>query len=309
MGKLKEFWRMFTITPNPLTGVLLKTSHTRKYVTFKNTKETFCLTYPQFRVFRENYQYLSKYHVTQLSDEVFQVQDKQSQVTCTSQLLAMIFNLMTEFVVHRENGIYHVKNQTMDLCGSLSILYCIQEIRRGDYEYNYRGKVVLDVGGFEGESAVYFWSLGAKKVIIYEPVPEHLSFINRNISVNHVNAELHNSGIGSKDGTKTIQYSQTDPGFGLIEEGPNSLEIQISDISKVISDSKADIAKFDCEGAEIYLLDVLDQILRKVAYYIIEVHSAQTRQKILEKFKAAGFLLDNERVISVEYSVLSLKRI
>jgi FkbM family methyltransferase len=309
MGKLKAAWRMFTVTPNPLTGILLKMGYGRRNVTFRNVKGTFCLTYPQFRVFRENYHCLPKYQVTQLSDDTFRVEDKHSLVTCPSEILPLIFDLMVEFSINQENGFYHLKNPKMELYGSLSILYCIQEIRRGDYKYDYNGKVVLDVGGFEGESATYFWSLGAKKVIIYEPVPEHLPSINRNITLNHVNAELHNSGIGSKDGTRTIQYSRTNPGFGLLQEGPNNLEIKISDVSKVISKSSADVAKFDCEGAEIYLADVQDQVLRKISYYIIEVHSGQIREKILNKFAAAGFSLEKEVVISSQYSMLKLKRI
>ncbi len=39
---------------------------------------------------------------------------------------------------------------------------------------NISGKTVLDVGGFLGESALFFLSKGAKKVFVVEPIPEML---------------------------------------------------------------------------------------------------------------------------------------
>ncbi len=104
------------------------------------------------------------------------------------------------------------------------MLVCLQELRTGEYECDCRDKVVLDVGGFEGESAVYFWSKGAKKIIIYEPVAAHVEFIKKNIELNHINAEIHQSGIGNRNGTETIEYNETDPGFGVLSKGPKYLK-------------------------------------------------------------------------------------
>ena len=188
------------------------------------------------------------------------------------------------------------------------MLDCLQELRRGDYEYNYKGKVVLDVGGFEGESAAYFWSKGAKKIIIYEPLEEHVEVIKKNVIQNHIEAEIHQSGIGKQDGTQTIQFSTTNPGFGILSEGPNQIEIKVKDISKVIEESGAEIAKFDCEGAEEFLVTVPTETLRKIAYYIIEVHSPEIRKNILEKFEQAGFTLEGEKSKSTQYSVVALER-
>ena len=74
------------------------------------------------------------------------------------------------------------------------MLVCIQEQMTGEYECDCRGKVVLDVGGFEGESAVYFWQKGAKKIIVYEPLVEHVEYIDRNVKLNRIDAEIHPSG-------------------------------------------------------------------------------------------------------------------
>ncbi len=307
MAKIGVIWRMLTVTRNPLAVLSLKRSKIRRPVTFKN-KSTYCLTYPQYRVFRDNFAFLKKYIVTQLDDDTFRIVDERSDVTSSYAILPMIFDLMAPFAVHQENGLYHLKNSEIELFGSLAILYCIQEIRRGDYVCDCKGKVVLDVGGFEGESAAYFWSKGAKKVIIYEPVGEHIEVIKKNVELNHIDAEIHNSGIGDKDGTKIIHYGEKDPGFGLLDEGPNHIEIKITDVSKVIAESGAEIAKFDCEGAEECLANVPAEILQKVAYYMIEVHSPEIRRIILRKFEQAIFKIDRERAISEQYSILAFKR-
>ena len=308
MGKINVIWQMLTITRNPFTGLYLKISKTRKPVTFRKHKSTYHLTYPQYRIFRENYPFLLKYRITQLTDDTFKIQNQTNEVTCPSELIPMILDLMKDYSIHQENQMFHLKDKKMEVFGSVGMLYCLQEIRRGDYNYEYKDKVVLDVGGFEGESAVYFWSKGAKKVIVYEPVTEHIETIRKNMALNQIEAEIHNSGVGPKNGTKMIQYSRTDPGFGLFEEGKNKVQIRINDISKVIAKSGADIAKFDCEGAEIHLIDVSEEILRKVSYYIIEVHSPEIRQKIVEKFEHAGFELENERIFSEQYAMVYLKK-
>jgi predicted RNA methylase len=94
-----------------------------------------------------------------------------------------MFDLLQDYGIHEEKGIYHLENEKVEMYGSLAMLDCIRELRTGEYEYDYRNKVVLDVGGFEGESAIYFWLRGAKRVIIYEPVNSHVQFINKNVKL------------------------------------------------------------------------------------------------------------------------------
>jgi len=190
------------------------------------------------------------------------------------------------------------------------MLVCLQELRSGEYDCDYHHKVVLDVGGFEGESAVFFWMNGAKKIIIYEPVIEHIRLIEKNIELNKINAEIHPTGIGDKDGTLIIKYNNFDPGFGVQSKGEKSIEIKIKDASKAIEESGAEIAKFDCEGAEESLVHVREDILQKIGYYIIEVHSSKIKTEIIEKFQKSGFILENELVKAKmdHFSVLTFKK-
>ena len=65
---------------------------------------------------------------------------------------------------------YVVKSERISFIGPLESLRAyFSECEKGLYDYDYDGKTVLDIGGFCGESAVFFASRGARKVIIYEP--------------------------------------------------------------------------------------------------------------------------------------------
>jgi FkbM family methyltransferase len=307
MAKISVVWRTLTVTQNPLAGFALKRGRSRKSVSFRNGS-TYCLNWPQFRVFRDNYHFLTMYTVTQTGDNLFKITDDRSEVVCSVALFPLLFDLMQDFAIHQQKDLYYLKNEKQELVGTEAMLVCIQELRTGEYDCDYEGKVVLDVGGFEGESAVYFWGKGAKKVVIYEPVAAHVEAIKKNAALNHIYAEIHSSGIGNHDGTQKIHFNETDPGFGILSKGPKSTEINLTDVSKVIAESEAGIGKFDCEGAEESLVGVPIEILQKIPYYIIEVHSLKIREAILEKFQGAGFTLEKEIPKPGEFSVLIFKR-
>jgi FkbM family methyltransferase len=309
MIKPSIIWRTLTITRNPLAILSLKRGNTRKSVTFRNGL-TFCLTWPQFRSLRDSYRFFAKCSVTQLGDDLFRLQDERSKAVCVSNLVPLFCELMTDFEIRQEGEVFHLRNAKLELVGSLAMLVCIQELRTEEYNCECKGKVILDVGGFEGESAAYFWSKGAKKVIIYEPVSKHLEFIEKNVMLNKVDAEIHATGIGDENGTQIIRYEETDPGFGLYSEGKKRAEIKVTAASNVIAESGADIAKFDCEGAEECLTRVPVETLQKIPLYIIEAHSPDIKVALIEKFLNAGFILQKEiaKPKPCKFSVLFFKK-
>jgi len=264
--------RTMQTTMNPYSCLLLKFSDGRKTVRFKNGS-TMKLTWSQFRTFRDSYSLVQKYRVEQVADEVFRV--------------------------HGDG---------FELVGSMTMLFTVDELSGGEYNWDCKEKVVLDVGGFEGESAVLFSRMGAKKIIIYEPVPAHIGVIKENISLNHVNAEIHNEGVGVSDGVVHVQYRNTDNCFGLHPEGANEMEISVKAVADVILKSGADLAKFDCEGAEESLAHVPAEILRKIGSYIIEVHSQAIKKAIIRKFEDSGFSLVRSNERAGDVAVLSFRR-
>jgi len=307
-AKLAAIWRTLTLTKNPLAGFLLQRSQSRKAVTFRNGS-TFSLTWPQFRYIRDSYKLFARYNISQVDDDLFKLENNEGIIIGDAALMLLISNLTQNYSLKQESeDLYKIWNGYIELIGSRNMLVCIQEQLTGEYECDCRGKVVLDVGGFQGESAVYFWQKGAKKIIIYEPLAENVKYIKRNVELNHVDAEIIQAGIGKEDGTVTIHFDRVDPGFGFHSQGSKMVEIQVVDVSKVIEKSGADVGKFDCESAEQYLVDVSPSILRKIPYYIIEVHSPQIRQDVLHKFEGIGYFLKKEFSKHSGFSVLILQK-
>ncbi|MFA7398794.1 MAG: FkbM family methyltransferase [Candidatus Bathyarchaeia archaeon] len=275
MVTIQGLIRTFKVAKNPHALIKAKITHKKVNITLFTGKQ-FNLSFAQFRFLRDNYELVKKYHVEQVN-----------------------------------GGIYKYHLGTSEIVGSPEVLLIVEEILSGIYDYDFKNKIVLDIGGFEGESAVFFWSLGAKKVIIYEPVLNHKNLIEENIRLNNINAEVHVEGIGEKDNEIKVYYENTDNCFGLQEKqqiSANQMVIKIRDITTVLSESNADVAKIDCEGAEISLTKVPREVLRKVEYYIIEVHSPEIKQALVQKFSDTGYLLAKDIELCEMISLLHFKR-
>lgn len=194
-------------------------------------------------------------------------------------------------VLERTDSLFLIKKGGLKVMGPLELMGYVGEPFEEMYGCEYRNKTVLDVGGFIGETAVQFLMWGAKRVVVYEPVQSHHQFIKMNVALNDFESkvEVHEEGIGDHDGFETIHYDSLNTSFGLRNEGANEMTIRVRDVRSVIQESHADIAKFDCEGAEASLIQVPNSILQLIDSYIIEVHSDEVRIGLLAKFNDAGF--------------------
>lgn len=162
--------------------------------------------------------------------------------------------------------------------------------------YNLDNKVVLDIGGFVGDSAILFAKVGnVKKVIVYEPLKENITFIKKNIKVNNLQHKiiLNEFGVGEKTETKIIESSNSPGslGFGLkgnkyiVKLNLRSWEIVLQDAIK----NKVYLAKVDCEGAEQYLTNVNKTLISKIPIWIIETHNLKIQSNVLKYFKDLKF--------------------
>ena len=106
-----------------------------------------------------------------------------------------------------------------------------------------KGKIVLDIGADVGSTADYFLRNGAKEVIAVEGNRELYAQLEENSKIV--------SGI--KPVYKLLCC------YGGFEE--------------LIEKYKPDIVKIDCEGMELHLINVNNDILRTVKEYMVEVHS------------------------------------
>lgn len=297
MVNIDGILKTLKVTSSPKV-LLLKARRKQGLVAFKNGAKL-NLSWSEFLMLRDLYGHWSKdFKVEKVSDNLFKFIGP-FEFTGTLELARSIFGLTNKYGYSiKETGrdLYNVSKDKVTLTGSSVMVHFIKELTEGIYKCDCTGKTVLDVGGFEGETAAYFYSLGAKKVIVYEPIPANFKKIEQNMLQNHYNAELHNQGIGAVNGTTKIEFC---------DEGSMC---SIKSTTAVLTESQADVAKIDAEGAEETLCDIPNDILRSIGYYMIETHSNRIRERILQKFTDAGFSLTADFKMVNEIDVIHLKR-
>jgi FkbM family methyltransferase len=278
-----------------------------KTITFRNGWR-FNLTFAQFRDIRDNYNSLKKYGLRQVHSDLFEIDFGEFKIEKNLKRIIFICDLMgfvrkkNSKITQMNERLFRVKNEKFELEGTLNLLFPFKEVFSGEYSFgDYKDKVVLDIGGFQGESAVYFWLSGAKKIIIYEPFIENCKLIETNIKLNNVNAEIYQLGMGQENSTMELDFYEEDKSSKRV--------VKIKNITDIIRESKADIAKIDCEGPEMSLNNVPDEVLRLIPYYIIELHGIEIEKVLKKKFTSAGFkirkMVKKEANLSVIY--LSIK--
>lgn len=187
------------------------------------------------------------------------------------------------------------------------------------YPFDYRGKTVLDIGGFIGDSALFFLEKKAKYCLVCEPSSKNVKAMEYNLQNYKNQIEIVPAALASQDGLITLSSSfpEGDEGFGIkVEEasaqtgilqlGAKILHVlgcrrerpwerehhlccQGLSIATLLRKKDFDVVKIDCEGAEIYLADVEEDLLRSVPFWMIETHSLKIHAIVEEKFKRAGF--------------------
>lgn len=169
-----------------------------------------------------------------------------------------------------------------------------EEYFQGQFDQLYKGdwqdKTILDLGGYVGDSALFFLREGAKRVITYEPVEDNVEALRLNIAPFASKVEVHAEAIGDREEVCSIESCRV-PGslsFGLPGK-EYSVKVSVVPIQKVLDAHSLDMVKVDIEGGEKYLLSLSPEQLRMVPYWIVETHDPELRDKILHLFEDAGF--------------------
>jgi len=143
---------------------------------------------------------------------------------------------------------------------------------------NVNGKVVIDVGAFVGDSAIYFASRGAKKVIAVEPHPDAFREMLDNIKLNNFENIVVplNVGLASKPGKICIEKVDIE---GTIDtyHRPGECDVVVPAITlgDVVSRyviNRSAVLKMDCEGCEFDVILNDYEHVRIFKELIIEIH-------------------------------------
>lgn len=148
-----------------------------------------------------------------------------------------------------------------------------------DFEHHWgfvdwKNKKILDVGADYGSTAECFLAVGADIVYAVEGDEDLYSKLLEY----------------AKNESRVIPYKKW-------ISNPN-------DFIDMFNKFEVDIVKMDCEGAEVYLLDVPDDIIKSIKEYVIECHSRELSTKIPEKLKNLNFEIVHTMALTADFDVI-----
>ncbi|MDW8417414.1 MAG: FkbM family methyltransferase [Bacteroidia bacterium] len=100
----------------------------------------------------------------------------------------------------------------------------VELLIRKEYGTNYQGLKVLDIGGYFGESAIFFVSARAESVVCVEPYPPALRRISENLKLSSIKdrVKVIAAAVGPERGEGLLLVSKADPMGNALQglEGP-----------------------------------------------------------------------------------------
>ena len=178
------------------------------------------------------------------------------------------------------------------------------------YNCDWKNKNVVDIGGFVGDTALYFLSQAANKVIIYEPVPKNVVALRLNLQGKENQIQCYEMALSNRNGPVTF-YSQEPEGscgFGQVNEGNHKVDCLGTTISSILAAHQPiDIIKVDCEGGEVNLLGMTKEEALSVPHWIIETHSLELYEGIVNKFTESGFVKTYDQELGPGVNLLHFK--
>ena len=163
-----------------------------------------------------------------------------------------------------------------------------------------KGKVVMDLGAYIGDTAIWFSEMGAKMVYCYEPHPAMYEVLVNNLY--HHNREgkvrARMVGLSSKGGNREILGWPTQS-FG-VGKGPwlrpekHLIRVKMRDSEKEIDriirkEGEIGVLKIDIEGYEKGVIEKLRwEQSDKIELMLVECHNDETAKMVWEKLKSMG---------------------
>ena len=184
--------------------------------------------------------------------------------------------------------------------------------QKNDYaRWNLKGKVVVDIGAYYGESCVFFLERGAKRVIAYEPyIGAHFVLTNcvlNNVGVYPGNSDCEVFQAPVLGEAKMVHYNPGDVNVAVTAffetEKEHSVDIKAWSLDEIyqylVKDGvKAEecLLKLDCEGAEHAIFaSATDAAILQFPKIMMEVHG--DKKDIEVRLKRLGYEVDAEYAI------------
>lgn len=159
---------------------------------------------------------------------------------------------------------------------------------------NVKGKIVVDIGGYIGDTAIYFISRGALKVISIEPFPWSCKLAIENIRINNLSdrVEIINAVVGQKDSFVTIDPNYENSNVSTVIASDAGVKVPIVELATIVEKYgiKNGSLKVNCEGCEYELFEnsTIDTIR---SFSDIQIHYHNSPTLLVRRLNGAGFLV------------------
>lgn len=179
--------------------------------------------------------------------------------------------------------------------------------------FNVEDQTVLDVGGFIGDTPIYFACKGAKKVVSYEPSPPLYALATENIKLNgfEKKIDLVNEAVGAENGFAELDRGRNLGGSTITRKlDGKSYKVKLTALNEIVGHlSCVDLMKMDCEGAEWIILPkaIEDGTLEKINRIIMEIHGTNYMQMIT-LLKQAGYEIKQKNVLDKNLCLIAASK-
>ncbi len=175
-------------------------------------------------------------------------------------------------------------------------------------------KVIVDLGAHFGDTTLYYHAHFPNATIIaVEPAPENFARLQKHVA-GIKNILCVNAAVGSVDGTITLNLGASSLGHSVIKrhESDVAVEVPLLTLSSVLGRAgveKADLIKFDIEGAEFELFKDETQY-KKFTSFIGELHFDLSENQNLNSFKQkfSDFSVEVDEIKSDRFILKGIKR-
>ncbi|WP_446752885.1 FkbM family methyltransferase [Vulcanisaeta sp. JCM 16161] len=169
----------------------------------------------------------------------------------------------------------------------------IETFDLGQYDFmNVDGRVVLDIGAFVGDTAIYFTMRGARLVHAVEPLPSNYEEMLQNITLNGLDNRVipmklligygerrvsmpHSTDVNLRGGSVSEVLRVPHGGYEYVDVMP------LRELYEALS-IKPDVLKLDCEGCEFDVILNDYETIRRFNEIVFEYHSYITGRSVGE---------------------------
>ena len=170
---------------------------------------------------------------------------------------------------------------------------------------------IVDIGGYIGDFSVYGVKyLGARRVVVYEPIAENFEILMRNVEGNGFGDRITavNKAVGNAgEILLNVEKQENDEVHVSAYWYPEAEQRRIPcdtlpDLLKTHQLESVDLLKVDCEGGEYEIFpDVPDHVFGRIRNIVFECHRVEGFEsklaRVLSRLKSAGYALRRDKDI------------